>query len=150
MRVWDKRTMQPVKKIFAHSNDVLSIDFNKYENFLATSSTDNLIKIFDLRSTLETPMLVLPGHTLAVKKIKFSPYHANILASSSYDMSVCVWDCNSQMQVNKFEQHSEFVTGLDFNLFVENQLASASWDGRLSVFSVTDSKQRVEQTARFN
>ncbi|MFN9899130.1 MAG: WD40 repeat domain-containing protein [bacterium] len=35
----------------AHSNEILSIDFNKYENFIATSSIDNLIKIFDLRGT---------------------------------------------------------------------------------------------------
>jgi len=112
--------MNPVKKINAHGNDVLSIDFNKYENFIATSSTDNLIKIFDLRSGTDMPMMIFSGHQLAVRKIKFSPYHANILASSSYDMSIRIWDCNNQMQVNKFDQHTEFVTGLDFNLFVEN------------------------------
>ena len=45
-RVWDIRSGKDVKKIHAHSNDILSIDFNKYENFIATASTDNLIKIF--------------------------------------------------------------------------------------------------------
>lgn len=86
---------------------MLSLDFNKYENFIATASSDNLIKIFvscfllssslpfqDLRANLDQPLMMLMGHQLAVKKIKFSPYHANILASSSYDMSVKIWDCN--------------------------------------------------------
>lgn len=45
-RVWDLRSGKDVKKIHAHNNDILSLDFNKYENFIATASTDNLIKIF--------------------------------------------------------------------------------------------------------
>ena len=64
--------------------------------------------------------MFLTGHQLPVRKIKFSPYHANILASSSYDMSVKVWDCNTQRNINSFEHHTEFITGLDFSLFTEN------------------------------
>ena len=63
--------------------------------------------------------MTLTGHTLAVRKIKFSPYHANILASASYDMSTHIWDCNTQRVINKFDNHTEFVVGLDFNLFIE-------------------------------
>jgi len=94
------RSGKDVKKIHAHNNDVLSIDFNKYENFIATASTDNLIKIFDLRANIDQPLMTLMEHRLAVRKIKFSPYHANILASSSYDMSVKIWDCNVQRSIN--------------------------------------------------
>lgn len=132
VNIWDLRNGKAVKSIHAHQSDVLSIDFNKYENFIASSGTDNQIKIFvstaalflisflqDLRGTTSQPLLVLTGHQLAVRKIKFSPYHANILASSSYDMSVKIWDCNVQRSINQFDHHTEFVTGLDFNLFVE-------------------------------
>ena len=34
-------------------------------------------------------------------------------------MSVLIWDCNTQRPINRFEHHTEFVVGLDFNLFVE-------------------------------
>lgn len=75
-RVWDLRSGKDVKKIHAHTNDILSIDFNKYENFIATSSTDNLIKIFvshlifllisnllqDLRANIDQPLMILMGH----------------------------------------------------------------------------------------
>jgi peroxin-7 len=87
--------------------------------------------------------MILIGHQLAVRKIRFSPYHANIIASSSYDMSIKIWDCNVQRTINQFEHHTEFVTGLDFNLFVENQLASASWDKVCSVFSISDNAVNV-------
>jgi len=36
------------------------------------------------------------------------------------DMSVQIWDLNKQQIVNRFDHHTEFVVGLDFNLFVEN------------------------------
>lgn len=94
-RVWDLRSGKDVKKIHAHTGEILALDFNKYENFIATCGTDNMIKVFDLRSNLDQPMMELVGHQLAVRKIKFSPYHANILASTSYDMSVRIWDCNN-------------------------------------------------------
>jgi peroxin-7 len=83
VRIWDTRTGKDVKRIHAHMNEVLSCDFNKYENFIATSSTDSSIKLWDLRSTIDSPIMTLKGHQLAVRKIKFSPFHANILASGS-------------------------------------------------------------------
>ncbi|CDW80429.1 wd40 repeat-containing protein [Stylonychia lemnae] len=121
IRVWDIRSGKDVKKIMAHSNEVLSIDFNKYENFIASSSTDGSIRLWDLRSTLESPIMELKGHQLAVRRIKFSPYHANLLASAS-----------------QFDHHTEFVVGLDFNLFVERQIATASWDKSCSIFKYDD------------
>ena len=45
-KIWDLRSGQNVKKIHAHNNEVLTLDFNKYENFIATGSTDNFIKVF--------------------------------------------------------------------------------------------------------
>jgi peroxin-7 len=83
LRIWDIRTGKDVKKIHAHDNEILSCDFNKYENFIASASTDGTIKLWDLRSTIESPIMTLTGHQLAVRKIKFSPFHANILASGS-------------------------------------------------------------------
>jgi peroxin-7 len=95
MRIWDLRSGKDVKKIHAHQNEILSMDFNKYENFVATASADNMIKLWDLRATSDMPIMILQGHQLAVRRVKFSPYHANILASASYDMGVIIWDCNT-------------------------------------------------------
>jgi WD40 repeat protein len=53
MRIWDIRSGKDVKKIHAHANEVLSCDFNKYENFIATSSTDNTIKLWVINFILK-------------------------------------------------------------------------------------------------
>ena len=141
-RVWDLRSGKNVKKIHAHNAEVLSMDFNKYENFVATSGTDNMIKVWDLRATTDVPIMTLTEHVMAVRRVKFSPYHANILASASYDMSVIMWDCNTQQPMNRFDHHSEFVTGLDFSMHAEGVLATASWDKTVSMFSLDDMPQK--------
>ena len=143
VRVWDLRQGRDVKRIHAHHNEVLSMDFNKYENFIATASSDNTIKVWDLRATTESPIMMLTGHTLAVKRVRFSPYHANILASGSYDMSALIWDCNTQQVVNRFDHHTEFVVGIDFNLFNEGQLASVSWDKSVAVYRIDDDPRQL-------
>jgi peroxin-7 len=60
--VWDLRSGKDVKSIHAHTNEILSIDFNKYENFIATASADCTIKLWDLRSTTDSPIMILTAH----------------------------------------------------------------------------------------
>lgn len=121
------------------------MDFNKYENFIVTGSTDNSVKVWDMRATTDQPIMMLTGHSLAVKRVKFSPYHANILASASYDMSTHIWDCNTQTAVNRFDNHSEFVVGLDFTNHQEGCLASASWDKSIAVFNIEDNPATMQK-----
>ena len=42
---------------------IMSCDFNKYDEIIATSSADKSIKLWDLRN-LQTPINVLTGHRL--------------------------------------------------------------------------------------
>lgn len=91
--------------------------------------------------------MILTGHQLAVRRIKFSPFHANVLASGSYDMSTIVWDCNTQAPMNRFDMHSEFVVGLDFSMFREGQFATASWDKSVAVLRIDDNPRTVLQAA---
>jgi len=61
--------------------DVLSVDFNKYENALASGNGDGAIKIWDLRADKDIPLRHFSSHSYAVKKIKFSLFNKNILIS---------------------------------------------------------------------
>jgi len=49
--------------------------------------------------------------------------------------------------MNRFDHHTEFAVGLDFNMHQEGVLASASWDKSVSVFRIDDSPQAVKMTA---
>jgi peroxin-7 len=49
--------------------------------------------------------------------------------------------------MNRFDHHSEFVVGLDFNMHQEGVLASASWDKSVGVFRIDESPQNVSMMA---
>lgn len=93
----------PALTIQAHATEVLTFDWNKYQPYvLATGSVDKLIKVWDCRMVKSgvatgpqvggTNLRELRGHEYAVRKVQWSNYSGDILASASYDMTcrVCV------------------------------------------------------------
>ena len=64
------------------SRNVLSIDYNKYNDLFATGSVDSSIKLYDLRNPGK-PMCILSGHKYGVSRVKFSPLEPNMLVSGS-------------------------------------------------------------------
>lgn len=117
---------------------MLTCDWNKYdENVLATGSVDTLIKVWDVRNPM-SPLETLHGHQYAVRRLRFSPHSESVLASCSYDMSVAVWNLDSDQNplMRRYADHSEFVVGLDFNLFDEDKLLSCGWDENVFLWKV--------------
>ncbi|KFO88239.1 Peroxisomal targeting signal 2 receptor, partial [Buceros rhinoceros silvestris] len=88
LRVWDVKAPGVKLVIPAHPAEILSCDWCKYdENLLVTGAVDCSLKGWDLRN-IRQPVFVLLGHTYAIRRVKFSPFHATLLASCSYDFSV--------------------------------------------------------------
>ncbi|KAF6031933.1 PEX7 [Bugula neritina] len=82
--------------------------------------------------------MVLVGHQYAVRRVRFSPHHASLLATSSYDFSIKIWDfLQHNHPLQSLNQHTEFVCGLDFSLHQDMQLASGSWDETVAVWNLS-------------
>lgn len=152
---------------FAHSGlEALTCDFNKYRpNIVATGGVDNAIRIWDLRMLgAQGPSHAFSqkkvicvneisgAHELAVRKISWSPHKADVLLSTSYDMTCSVWkdlSCDGNMQngktnsthfrkglISNFTNHSEFVFGADWSLWGHpGFIASTSWDGNVFIWN---------------
>lgn len=114
---------------------MLTADWNKYnENVLYTGSVDKTIRGWDIRNS-KVPLNQLEGHEFAVRRIKCSPHNGNLLASVSYDMNCMVWDASKEESVvEKYDQHTEFVLGVDWNCFVKNLLVTAGWDQMVNLY----------------
>jgi len=140
VNIWDVRNPTPRASlsIKAHSHEVLSCDWNKYLPMtLATGSVDRLVRVWDIRKVASGPLVTLESHEFAVRKVKWSPHTPNLLLSAGYDMNVILWDWMlPNALLNKFEHHSEFVIGLDWNLFVEGQVVSCGWDQGVFVWNI--------------
>jgi len=143
IKIWDTKSPHSVQTIRAHESEILTCDWSKYqENLLVTGSVDKSIKVFDLRFP-NKEIKAFFGHGYAVRKVKFSPHHANVIGSVSYDMTTRFWnmDLNNPAPVQAeslfvYDRHTEFVAGLDFNIFVEGMVAACSWDEIVHVFNV--------------
>lgn len=74
---------------------------------------------------------MLAGHSYAVRRVAFSPHAETVLASSSYDMTVRLWDIAAPEEalIRVWDHHTEFAVGLDWSSLSEGLIASCGWDG---------------------
>ena len=83
LKLWDTNSKRSSLTIQAHNFEVLTCDWNKYNEFLiSTGSVDKSIRTWDIRNP-RAPVTVLEGHEFAVRRLKCSPHHANVIASAS-------------------------------------------------------------------
>ena len=123
--------------IRAHDFEVLSCDWNKYEDFtLVTGSVDKTMRVWDIRQP-GVPIRVMPGHSYAVRKVICSPHAGNLVASCSYDMTVCFWDIKAPGEplLQRWAHHTEFAVGLDLSVLQEGMWASTGWDELVYVWN---------------
>lgn len=73
-----------------HSNAILDLAFSPDDLLLATASGDQTSQVIDMPTQRAT--YTLAGHVSSVKQICFQPESSNVLASSSRDGSVQIWD----------------------------------------------------------
>ncbi|XP_061668266.1 peroxisomal biogenesis factor 7 isoform X3 [Syngnathoides biaculeatus] len=91
LRVWDAKAGACQLVVPAHDGEVLTCDWCKYDqNIAVTGSVDRSLRVWDLRNPRQ-PVNQMRGHALAVRRVKFSPFSGNVLASCSYDFTVRCW-----------------------------------------------------------
>ena len=80
-----------LKILRGHQDDVLSLDFSEDGRLLASGSSDETIRLWEVNSASE--LAVLPGHQDDVHVVAFNNETVNaILASASSDNSIRLWD----------------------------------------------------------
>lgn len=152
-------------EVIAHAAEALTLDWSKYEDTrIFTGGSDGTVAAWDIRLLGRAPLLSFQAHGLAVRALRCSPFSPHIIATASYDTSVKVFsisieDSSPQKQEHPaevgmaapamksrpaglvpsgekvFDHHIEFVVGLDWSLFHEHLLASASWDRHVCLWS---------------
>ncbi|CAM9408616.1 unnamed protein product [Lampetra planeri] len=116
---------------------------------LAVAGEDGRIRLWivpeaGLSSTLTEPHVVLSGHTEKIYSLKFHPLAADVLASSSYDMSVRIWDLKSKRQILQLEGHSEQIFSLAWSPDGQ-RLATVSKDGKVRIFNPRQSTKPMQE-----
>ena len=155
VRVWDLREPASTLAIPAHTQEVLCLDWSKYDDcILATGAVDSTIKLWDIRRP-GAPLTTLMGHGYAVRRVQCSPFKPGVIASCSYDMSVRLWDWQRAAQgggdpcIARHDHHTEFAVGIDLSCLVEGLMASCGWDEMVYVWQMgTDPRAGVGPPVR--
>ncbi|KAF1957897.1 WD40 repeat-like protein [Byssothecium circinans] len=74
----------------AHSNAVMDLHFSSDDAYIATASGDQTAQIIDVRT--QQTVGVLAGHKSSVKQVRFQPGNDKVVATSSRDGAVQIWD----------------------------------------------------------
>ncbi|KAI1801394.1 WD40 repeat-like protein [Daldinia bambusicola] len=76
----------------AHTNAIIDLSFSDDDYRLATASGDQTGRVIDMIT--QTPIAILQNHTASLKQVRFQPGKSDgsVLATSSRDGSVQIWD----------------------------------------------------------
>lgn len=109
--------------LHGHHGSILDFEWNPFDdNMLATASEDTTIKIWQIPedwepinakgvsqagSDMTESMQDLVGHAKKVNLLRFHPTASNVLASSSSDYTVKLWDIEAGQELATFDEMQE-------------------------------------------
>lgn len=136
VRVWDAATFERVEQVEGFRHNVRAVAFRPPLHTGSMSDTPILaigaaVELLQLWTMHERRMYPLYGHTLHVDAIAFHPT-GTLLASSSGDATVCLWDVQSRSLQRMLQGHINLASNVAF-----------SPDGRLLASGHTDHLVRI-------
>ncbi|XP_026181658.1 coronin-7 [Mastacembelus armatus] len=133
-------------------NSVNVVDFS-WDPFdthrLAVAGDDAKIRVWlvpqgGLKETLTEPELILQGHTEKIYSIKFHPLASGLLVSSSYDLTVKLWNLETGEQVKVLTGHQDQVFGIAWSPDGK-LLATVCKDGKVRIYDPRKSTAPVQE-----
>ncbi|CRK94492.1 CLUMA_CG007998, isoform A [Clunio marinus] len=122
-----------------HEDLIHGAEIDYYGLNLATCSSDNCIKIFDIKNGGQRLKADLKGHGGPVWQVAWAhPKFGNILASCSYDRKVIIWkEVNGEWtKSNEYSNHDSSVNSVAFAPHEYGLiLACGSSDGSISILT---------------
>jgi len=128
-----------VPLVSVHKSAVLDLDWAPFNDQLIASCSEDctvaIVKVPEegVTESITTPVQTLIGHKRKVGTVNFHPSAANILATSSSDFTIKIWDIEKGDELFTCPGHSEIIQSVAWN-HDGSLLASACRDKHLRVF----------------
>jgi WD40 repeat protein/serine/threonine protein kinase len=106
-----RQGQQELRVLKGHTSGVSQVAYSPDGRRLASGSSDNTVKIWDVSTGQE--LFTLKAHTKAISGVAFSP-DGRRLASASGDNTVKIWDANTGQELRTIQGHSGKVLGVAY------------------------------------
>ncbi|XP_021574766.1 coronin-7 isoform X1 [Carlito syrichta] len=116
---------------------------------LAVAGEDARIRLWrvppgGLEEVLTTPEAVLTGHMEKIYSLCFHPLAADVLASSSYDLTIRIWDLQARAERLRLQGHQDQIFGLAWSPDGQ-QLATVCKDGHVRVYQPRSDPEPLQE-----
>ncbi|XP_064448540.1 coronin-7 isoform X3 [Mirounga angustirostris] len=140
-------TALPTLQNGAAVTDLAWDPFDPYR--LAVGGEDARIRLWrvppeGLQEVLTTPEAVLTGHTEKIYSLRFHPLAADVLASSSYDLTIRIWDLQARAERLRLQGHRDQIFSLAWSPDGRH-LATVCRDGYLRVYEPRDGPEPLQE-----
>ncbi|MCY3411756.1 MAG: hypothetical protein INQ03_09005 [Candidatus Heimdallarchaeota archaeon] len=125
--------------ISAHSSTITAVTFSPNGKSLASTGSDNTIKIWN--TSANTEISIYYGHTSVVTSLAYSP-DGGILASGSWDNTVKLWDTSTNTEITSLH-HSDSVTALAYSPD-GSIIASGTGDDTIKLWDTSSNTEIIE------
>ncbi|KAJ1918818.1 Coronin-like protein crn1 [Mycoemilia scoparia] len=126
-----------------HGGPVIDTQFSPFDDHIVASGAedskimtwrvpDNLADEDQAGKVHDTPLLTLDRHGRKVAHVRFNPIAENVLASSSHDQTIKLWDINYGAERETLRGFKDVIQSIDW-----------SWDGSLVVATCRDKRIRT-------
>lgn len=129
-------TLSCVNTQLAHDKDINCVTIAPNDRYIATSSQDKTIKMWD-RESLKL-LGVFRGHRRGVWSVRFSPVD-QVLASSAADCTMKLWNINDMTCLKTLEGHESSVLRLEF-VSKGMQILSVDANGMMKLWTIKSSE----------
>ncbi|XP_067101649.1 protein transport protein Sec31A isoform X1 [Osmerus mordax] len=148
--VWDLRKNEPIIKISDHSNRMHCSGMLWHPEVatqLVLASEDDrlpVIQMWDLRFAT-SPLKVLENHTRGILSISWSQADPELLLSSAKDNRILCWNPNTGEVIYELPTTNQWCFDVQWCPRNPALLSAASFDGRISVYSVMGGSLEAQQ-----
>ena len=131
--IYDTQTGEELDLFIGHTDTINSISFSPDGKTLASGSSDNTIRLWDVE-TDRTPRIFTRRDTYSVNSVAFSP-NGKTLASGSSNGTIRLWDTESGKHLSTLTGHRSGVYSISFSPD-GGTLASGSLDNTIRLWDV--------------
>ncbi|KNC80500.1 hypothetical protein SARC_07142 [Sphaeroforma arctica JP610] len=145
-------------QMHGHAQEVCGLAWSPDGTQLASGGNDNILNIWDINASTETPQYQLTDHQAAVKALAWCPWQSKLLASGggTADRHIRFWNSASGVQTNSIDTksqvcsllwsktHRELVSSHGFS---QNQLCIWKYPSLAKVAELSGHTSRVLHTA---